>query len=229
LLAAQARRAGAEATYLGIVRDDPAALRAAVARALEADVVLVSGGVSLGDRDLVPEVLAACGVEPRFHRWAVKPGGPLWFGVRGATLVFGLPGNPAATFVGFELLVAPALDVRLGRPFAPRATVRATLAGRLPARGARRQFVPVALAASLEGAPGLVATPVRAMGSGDLFALAAADGLAVVRETGARPPETCGDAHAPASGAPALAGDVVDVVPLARGAGPGLALTARPA
>lgn len=230
-LAAQARRAGAAATYLGIVRDDAAALRAAFEAGLASDVLLVSGGVSLGDRDLVPAALIAAGVSPRFHRWAVKPGGPLWFGVRGETLVFGLPGNPAATFVGFELLVAPALAVRLGRPFAPRATVRATFAGRPPAAGPRRQFVPVRLAAATEGAPGLVATPVRSLGSGDPFALAAADGFAVVRElaapeAGGAPPATCGALHAPPPAAPASGaraglasadGGCVDVMPLGDG------------
>ncbi|MFO0933397.1 MAG: gephyrin-like molybdotransferase Glp [Planctomycetota bacterium] len=217
-LAAQARRAGAVATYLGIVRDDREALRAAFEAGLASDVLLVSGGVSLGDRDLVPEVLAACGVAARFHRWAVKPGGPLWFGVRGETLVFGLPGNPAATFVGFELLVAPALAVRLGRPFAPRATVRASFDGRLPAAGPRRQFVPVRLVAAAAGAPGLVATPVRSLGSGELFALAAADGVAVVPETGAPPPPTCGaPAHGHAPGLASAGPSIVDVVPLADG------------
>lgn len=214
-LAAQARRAGAVATYLGIVRDDPAALREAFATGLAYDVLLVSGGVSLGDRDLVPEALLSAGVTPRFHRWAVKPGGPLWFGARGDTLVFGLPGNPAATFVGFELLVAPALAVRLGRSFAPRATVRAAFAGRLPAPGPRRQFVPVRLVAASVGAPGLVATPVRSLGSGDPFALAAADGFAVVPESGAPPPATCGAPHAASAAGPAPAeGVVVDVVPI---------------
>ena len=178
-LAAQALRAGAVAVRAGPVPDDPRALGAAFARGLDADVLCVSGGVSMGEKDLVPGVLASLGVERVFHRWAVKPGGPLWFGRRGGTLVFGLPGNPAAAFVGFEVLVVPALRALLGAPFAPRETVRARYDGTTGKALPRRLFVPVRRGA--EGATA-TATPVRWTGSGDPFALATADGLAPVPE-----------------------------------------------
>ena len=181
-LVAQAQSAGAAPEHRGPVRDDEAALRAAVERARDADVLCLSGGVSMGDRDLVPAILASVGVEPIFHRWAVKPGGPLWFGRRGDTLVFGLPGNPAATFVGFELLVVPAIRVRLGLAFQPRLSVTAVLVGSLPAPIPRRQYVPVEFGAIVDRHLRSV-TPVRSMGSGDLFALGAAHGLAVVPES----------------------------------------------
>lgn len=210
-LAAQATRAGALCRYHGPVPDEDSALREAVRAGLEADVLCVSGGVSSGDRDMVPGVLESLGVERLFHKWAVKPGGPLWMGRRGETLVFGLPGNPAATFVGFELLVVPAIGTRLGIPFAPRASVRALLDGKLPEPISRRQFVPVDLA--LDGAS-LVARPVRSMGSGDLFALAAMDGLAVVHEEDPAAPRPEGASSsrdpAPISGSVTL----VDVIPL---------------
>jgi molybdopterin molybdotransferase len=189
-LVAQVARAGGVGEHRGPVRDDEAALRAAIEGALDAELVCLSGGVSMGDRDLVPSILAACGVEPLFHRWAVKPGGPLWFGRRGDTLVFGLPGNPAATFVGFELLAVPAIRTRLGLPFRPRDSMLVACLGALPPPIARRQFVPVSLGVAVDR-PLVVATPVRSMGSGDPFALAAASALAVVAEQGApsRAPE----------------------------------------
>jgi molybdopterin molybdotransferase len=101
--------AGAETEMLPAVPDDAAAHRAALERALEADVLVTSGGVSVGPHDLVRRTLAELGVEEVFWGVAVKPGKPLAFGVRGATLVFGLPGNPVSSLVGYELFVRPAV------------------------------------------------------------------------------------------------------------------------
>jgi molybdopterin molybdotransferase len=109
LLAAQLESAGAEVTVLEPVGDDESATRAALERGLEADVLVTSGGVSVGPHDLVRGELAALGAEEVFWRVAVKPGKPIAFAVRGATMVFGLPGNPVSSLVGFELFVRPAL------------------------------------------------------------------------------------------------------------------------
>jgi molybdopterin molybdotransferase len=109
MLAAALRAHGAEVDRLAPVRDDEDAHRDALSRALQADVVISSGGVSVGPHDLVRRVAAELGVEEIFWRVAVKPGKPISFGMRGATLVFGLPGNPVSTLVGFELFVRPAL------------------------------------------------------------------------------------------------------------------------
>jgi molybdopterin molybdotransferase len=109
MLAAALRASGAEVEHLAPVRDDEDAHRDALARALQADVVVSSGGVSVGPHDLVRTVASELGVEEVFWRVAVKPGKPISFGVREATLVFGLPGNPVSTLVGFELFVRPAL------------------------------------------------------------------------------------------------------------------------
>jgi len=114
MLEAQLRSAGAEVERLPPVEDEPAAHRHALERALEADVVVTSGGVSVGPHDLVREIEADLGVEEVFWRVAVKPGKPISFGVRGATLVFGLPGNPVSALVGFELFVRPALAALQG-------------------------------------------------------------------------------------------------------------------
>jgi molybdopterin molybdotransferase len=200
-LAAQCRAAGAVPLDLGRVADEEPALRAMVRRGLEADVLLVSGGVSRGDRDLVPAAFLAEGVEPRFHGWAVQPGGPLWFGCAGGTLVFGLPGNPAAAFVGFELLAVPVIRTRLGLPFAPRRFLRARYEGPWGRPGPRRRYRPARLSTTEDGR--LVATAEPWRGSGDPFGLAAGDALAVLPE----------GRHDPG-------GDrVVDVLPLAATAG----------
>jgi molybdopterin molybdotransferase len=114
LLAAQLRSAGAQPWLLDPVADDAEATRAALATGLEADVLITSGGVSVGRHDLVRPALAELGVEEVFWRVAVKPGKPVVFGRRGSTLVFGLPGNPVSSLVGFELFVRPALNALQG-------------------------------------------------------------------------------------------------------------------
>lgn len=109
LLAAQLRSAGAEVTKLDTVADDAAAHRAALEHGLAADLLITSGGVSVGPHDLVRSVGAELGVEEVLWGVAAKPGKPLWFGVRERTLVFGLPGNPVSSLVCFELFVRPAV------------------------------------------------------------------------------------------------------------------------
>jgi molybdopterin molybdotransferase len=109
ILATQLASAGALPQRLAAVADDEDAHRKALARGLEADVLVTSGGVSVGPHDLVRRIEAELGVEEVFWRVAVKPGKPVAFGVRGTTLVFGLPGNPVSSLVGFELFVRPAV------------------------------------------------------------------------------------------------------------------------
>src|SRR5439155_1474074 len=109
ILAAQLRSAGALLDRLPPVADDESATRAAIEQGLEADVLVTTGGVSVGVYDLVRAAEAELGVEEIFWRVAMQPGKPVSFGVRGETLVFGLPGNPVSSLVGFELFVRPAL------------------------------------------------------------------------------------------------------------------------
>jgi molybdopterin molybdotransferase len=109
ILASQLASAGALVERLAVVADDEDAHREALACGLEHDVLVTSGGVSVGPHDLVRRIEAELGVEEVFWRVAVKPGKPVSFGVRGSTLVFGLPGNPVSSLVGFELFVRPAV------------------------------------------------------------------------------------------------------------------------
>jgi molybdopterin molybdotransferase len=114
MLASSLAAAGAETVPVPPAADDEAALRAALERGLAADVLVTSGGVSVGEHDLVRAVERELGVEEVFWRVSIKPGKPVAFGVRGDTLVFGLPGNPVSALVGCELFVKPALRALQG-------------------------------------------------------------------------------------------------------------------
>jgi molybdopterin molybdotransferase len=114
MLAAALAAAGGEVVSEPPAADDEAALREALERGLAADVLVTSGGVSVGEHDLVREAQRDLGVEEVFWRVSVKPGKPILFGMRGETLVFGLPGNPVSSLVGSELFVKPALRALQG-------------------------------------------------------------------------------------------------------------------
>lgn len=114
MLASALTAAGAEVERLPAVADDEAAHRAAIERGLEADVLVTSGGVSVGPHDLVRRIESELGVDEVFWGVAMRPGKPVAFGVRGRTLVFGLPGNPVSSLVGCELFVKPAVRALQG-------------------------------------------------------------------------------------------------------------------
>ena len=114
MLASALSTTGAEIVIEPSVADDEAALREALERGLATDVLVTSGGVSVGEHDLVRAVERELGVEEVFWRVSIKPGKPVSFGVRGDTLVFGLPGNPVSALVGCELFVKPALRALQG-------------------------------------------------------------------------------------------------------------------
>jgi molybdopterin molybdotransferase len=114
MLAAALAASGADIEVLPVVADDESAHRAGLERGLAADVLVTSGGVSVGPHDLVRRIEAELGVEEVFWRVAIKPGKPVSFGVRGGTLVFGLPGNPVSSLVGCELFAKPALRALQG-------------------------------------------------------------------------------------------------------------------
>jgi molybdopterin molybdotransferase len=134
MLGAMIEAAGARPSYLGIAKDDPTALAAMIASAFDHDAIITTGGVSVGDRDHVRGALAAAGVELELWKVAMKPGKPFSFGMHGRVPVFGLPGNPVSSFVGFELFVRPALLQMTGAAATARARAPVHLA-----RGYRKQ------------------------------------------------------------------------------------------
>jgi molybdopterin molybdotransferase len=140
-LAAMAVAAGGEASYLGIARDRSASLAAKLARARRADIVVLSGGVSVGDYDLVKDGLGAAGVRTVFWKVRIKPGKPVFFGRRGRQLVFGLPGNPTSAMVTFLLFVVPAVERLLGRSGEKPGMARAVLAAPLSTQPGRTQLL----------------------------------------------------------------------------------------
>lgn len=178
MLEALVCRCGGDPIPLGIARDDSSALQAKLRQATDADLVLTSGGVSVGDYDLVKHVLRR---EGQIHLWQVriKPGKPLAFGRVGGTPLLGLPGNPVAAAVAFEQFARPAIAKMLGRPNLGIPTVRARLADRVENRGGRRHFARVRVDATPDG---YVARLAGAQGAGVLSSLAAANGLLVIPE-----------------------------------------------
>jgi molybdopterin molybdotransferase len=176
-VAAQAREAGAEVHSLGVVPDDAARIAAAVGAGLDADVLVASGGVSVGAYDLVEAALARLGVEVLFDKVAIKPGAPLVFGRRGATLVFGLPGNPVSAQVTFDLFVRAALLRMQGCRVVARPVLEAELLTAVKNRSGRKSHLPVRV--RLE-AGRLVALPVQSKGSADIVAHARANALAIL-------------------------------------------------
>lgn len=182
MLLASLAGAGVRAIDLGVARDEPAALRSAVERGLtECDVLLISGGVSAGVMDLVPGVLAALGVREVFHKLKMKPGKPLWFGVRDTDqrrqYVFGLPGNPVSTLVSFRLFVVPTLAALAGAPFAPPATKRCALSANYNHRGGRVTYHPCRTVDVASPLPQI--EPLAWRGSADIKTLTQADCLGV--------------------------------------------------
>jgi molybdopterin molybdotransferase len=172
-LRALATQAGADVIRAEVVPDTEAQTRTAIGAALdEADVVVLSGGVSVGPHDHVKPALQAQGVEEDFWRVALRPGRPTWFGTRGDTLVFGLPGNPVSAMVTFLLFVRPALGALQGVPHAPdRFVVRLDTA--IPRHPDRDECVRVTLH---DG----VATPTGPQGSHQLRSMLGADGFAII-------------------------------------------------
>jgi molybdopterin molybdotransferase len=178
MLAALAAHQGAVCAPPTRLPDDREATEAGLSAALQsADVVIVSGGVSVGPHDHVKPALAELGVEQVFWRVALQPGKPTWFGRRGPVLVFGLPGNPVSAVVTFGLFVAPALAALQGRA-SERLLVSEAVLGTSVRRNTDREQ---ALRVRLERQDGqLVATPNGPQGSHIVTSLLGADALALV-------------------------------------------------
>ena len=196
LLATAFASAGADVETLPTVADDAAAHRRALESGLEADVLVTSGGVSVGPHDLVRGLLAELGVEEVFWGLAVKPGKPLAFGVRGSTLVFGLPGNPVSSLVGAEVFVRPALLALQGASVPGPVYSAGSLASAIRRNKQRDEFV---RARSVPSATGVVLEPITGQESHMIARAASADVLV----------------HAPRGDGELSAGDTVRYLPLA--------------
>ena len=163
------------------VGDDRAALEQAIADAIErSDAVVLTGGVSMGDRDLVPDALAARGVDRRLHKVAIRPGKPYWLGsARDGTVVFGLPGNPVSVQVTFREFSLCTLRRIAGFADPMPHALELPLAKGIEKSIPLRQFVP---ARFVGGEQGTEVEPITYQGSGDFASAARADGVIVLAE-----------------------------------------------
>jgi molybdopterin molybdotransferase len=173
-LAVQVLEAGAIPVRLGIARDTPEAIRAGIRAGLDCDLLLVSGGVSMGDFDFVKPVMDELGGGLDFWKVRIKPARPLAFGMIGGVPTFGLPGNPVSSMVSFELFVRPFLRRAMGHQAIDRPTVQARLTEPVRKKAGRRFF----LRAVLErDAHGLTCRTTGPQGSGMLTSMMLADAL----------------------------------------------------
>jgi molybdopterin molybdotransferase len=183
-LAAMVRAVGGEPVDLGIAPDDPATIAEAARGAAGSDLIVTSGGASVGAHDLVRDALAPAGLELAFWKIAMRPGKPFMFGRVGATPLLGLPGNPVSALVCGLLFLVPAIERLAGLPGEAPRPVRALAGAALKANDHRADHLRAALARRQDGT--LVATPFPVQDSSLMAALARADALIL------RPP------HAPA-------------------------------
>jgi molybdopterin molybdotransferase len=180
-LMAQVLEAGGDPISLGVAPDRLEAIEERVRAARDADVLVSSAGVSVGELDLVRDALTKAGAELHLWRVSMRPGKPITFGSLGGRPVFGLPGNPVSAMVTFELFVRPALLKLAGRRRLARPRVHATALESVPNPGSRRGYLRVRLERIEQG---LGARLTGEQGSAILRSMVAADGLAVV------PPDT---------------------------------------
>ncbi|HYX68828.1 MAG TPA: gephyrin-like molybdotransferase Glp [Terriglobales bacterium] len=182
-LAAQVEAAGAQPVQLPIAADEAVQLRKLIEQGLSSDLLLLSGGVSMGKYDLVEQVLAELKAEFFFTGAQIQPGRPVVFGRASRkpgttpTCFFGLPGNPVSTLVCFELFARPVLDALSGAAPAPLAFVQARLASEIRTKTGLTRFLPATL--SGQNGPAEV-EPVRWQGSGDMVSLTRANCYIVV-------------------------------------------------
>lgn len=176
MLEALIRDAHASPLVLGTARDDRDDIRRRMAEGQRCDVLCITGGVSVGAFDFVPELVRESGARILIEKLAIKPGRPATVALtREGKLIFALPGNPLSAFVGFELLVRPALAALEGRSGWTPTAVQATLEGALPSTGTRRSYLPARACISPPGAWRV--RPLAWQGSGDALGAATANAL----------------------------------------------------
>lgn len=177
MLSALLKADGIEPYFLGIAKDNVRDLKKEIGRGLDADVLLISGGVSMGDYDLIPSVLEGMGIKKIFHKVNIKPGKPLFFARRKKTIIFGVPGNPVSNFLAYLIFVRPALNkmtgCRCGKPGFKEGIIETGF----HSKAGRRHFVLVKVSKRENR---YYLTPVTSHGSADVLALSKADGFMAV-------------------------------------------------
>jgi molybdopterin molybdotransferase len=176
MLLAQFHAMRVDARHLGIAGDERGALDASIAEGLTADVLVLSGGVSVGDYDLVESALIRAGCERLFHNVAIRPGKPILAARRGGCLVLGLPGNPLSAFTCFQVFVKPALRKLMGYPQPMASPLRAALQQPLRRKPGRLTYH-LALLSTQDGR--FAVAPVRSASSGDVLSLVNANAFIV--------------------------------------------------
>jgi len=179
-LASLVKDTGAQPVVLGIARDNPEALRAIFRAALAADVIISSGGVSVGDYDLVKDILRELGAEMKFWKVNMRPGQPLAFGVIQGKPTFGLPGNPVSCMISFEQFVRPAILKASGHTRLFRPLIEARLKEPLSKKEGKKYFLRCSI--SVEDGEYAVTTTGE-QGSGILLSMVKANGLIILPET----------------------------------------------
>lgn len=178
-LSAQARRLKAEVEILGIVKDTKEEISNMMRRGFRKDILILSGGVSMGEYDLVGDVMKDLNTHVYFEKVALRPGKPVIFGRKDTTFIFALPGNPVASFVTFELFIYPAIRKMMGFTDIHRTTLKASLETEILVRRKRREYRPAFLRMHNNT---LLVSPVEWHGSADLLATTRANCLLIVRE-----------------------------------------------
>lgn len=171
------KKLGAEAFFMGPLKDEKVSLKPALAKALHSDVLVVCAGVSVGEKDFVPQILEDLGVKKIFHHINLKPGHPLWFGKKDNTLVFGLPGNPVSSQVCFKLFVEPAIRKMQGETNFQTRIKQYPLAQTTTKKHNRDEWAMATLQNDMK------IKMIKNTGSGDFFHLASIDGLAFLPGT----------------------------------------------
>ncbi|OQZ01280.1 MAG: hypothetical protein B6D34_13705 [Candidatus Brocadia sp. UTAMX1] len=194
-LAAQSRSMRTDVELLGIVKDTKEEISKMMCRGFRKDILILSGGVSMGEYDLVGDVMKDLNTQIYFEKVALRPGKPVIFGKKDKTFIFALPGNPVASFVTFELFIYPAIRKMMGFPNIHRTTVKASLEMEILVKRKRREYRPALL--RMHNNAWLV-SPVEWHGSADLLATTMANCLLIVREDAEK----------------LMAGDLVDVISL---------------
>ena len=169
-----------EVDYIGIVEDNPQKIETRIKEGMKSELLLVSGGVSMGDYDFVPGTFKKLGVKEIFHTLRIKPGKPLFFGVHDEGIVMGIPGNPVSNFMAYQLFISTVIKLMSGntRVNSLPKFGKAKLTTDFKQRPGRKNFMVSFIEKNSEG--NVLATPIKSNGSADVLALTKANGVIVI-------------------------------------------------